>query len=180
MQYNTANWSNLLLKARRGDKGAADLLFREMTPWLYQKARAYYSDDSDALDLAQDTLVRILNNLDKFDQARGKSVAAWAAGICRNRAIDIARHRAHAKASGPDPDELADDHNPAQMAEELDNQSQLRQAMDDLPEWLQLPLTMRYLQHMKYEAIAEKLALPLGTVAHRIHRAINMLRDRMR
>jgi len=38
---------------------------------------------------------------------------------------------------------------------------------------------MRYMQHMKYEAIADALHLPLGTVAHRIHRAINLLRAKI-
>ena len=175
----TANWTKLLLQARRGDRQAANQLFTEMTPWLCQKARTYFSDDSDAHDLAQDTLVRILDNLGSFDETRGKSVAAWAAGICRNRAIDIARHRAHARPAGTDPDALPGTQNPMRTVEEHDDHERLRDAVSHLPQSLQQPLKMRYLQHMKYEAIALALRLPLGTVAHRIHRAINLLRTRM-
>ncbi|MFB0535128.1 MAG: RNA polymerase sigma factor [Anaerolineae bacterium] len=49
-----------------------------------------------------------------------------------------------------------------------------------MPEKYRLVLTLRYLQQLSYDEIAATLDVPMGTVKTHIHRARQLLRERLR
>ena len=60
--------------------------------------------------------------------------------------------------------------NPHRALEDQDRRSFLRQGLDQLPEKLREAVVLRDLQGLSYQEMADRLALPEGTVKSRINR----------
>ena len=61
----------------------------------------------------------------------------------------------------------------------LELRDRLEQAMAQLPENYRLLIAAHYLQGVQYEALAEALDIPIGTVKTHLHRAKRRLRELM-
>jgi RNA polymerase sigma-70 factor (ECF subfamily) len=112
-------------------------------------------------------------------------VVGWLGRIARNVAHDRRRSwwsriRAPLAAAGDSPAPG----DPAAGADELLAAEQearsVRRAMRLLPEKQRVVLTLREVEGMTYEEIADVLELPLGTVESRLHRARAALARRLR
>lgn len=132
------------------------------------------SNDEDAGDAAQETLVKVLRNLDRFDPDR--SFATWVFGIARNTCID--EHRRRKRRSWDEPGDVADiaTASPLQDAARSQRADLLERALVELPPMYREVLVLYHFEHRKYTEIAEILELPLGTVMNRIFRARKKLR----
>ncbi len=130
-------------------------------------------NDEDARDAAQDTMVKVLRNLHRYDPKR--PFASWAFGIARNTCID--EHRKRRRRSWDEPGDVLDvSPSPLQNVARQQRASQLLSSLDDLPPMYREVLIMYHFEHLKYVEIAEALDLPLGTVMNRIFRARKKLR----
>ena len=128
----------------------------------------------DVEDGASETLRRAL---EKHDQIRDPgAVRAWILGIARHVGLDAVRARkrarqhsevADAPSSGPSGAvELVDSTpSPFERVAQARRDRIVRQAMDSLPEGPRKALTMFHLEGLEYQEIAERLDVPLGTVA---------------
>ncbi len=131
-------------------------------------------NEEDARDAAQDTLVKVLRNLDKYDPAR--SFKTWVFGIARNTCID--EHRRRRRRAWDEPGEIVDTAPTAlQEVARLQRAEQLHEALDRIPPMYREVLVLYHFEHLKYVEIAEALELPMGTVMNRIFRARQKLRD---
>ena len=81
----------LVALARRGDAEAREELARRCRRPAYLLALQLLRDPDDALDVAQDALLRVFTHLDRFEP--GRSVQPWLCTIVRNRARDVQRSR---------------------------------------------------------------------------------------
>lgn len=132
------------------------------------------SNDEDASDATQETLVKILRNLGSYDPAR--SFTTWAFGIARNTCID--EHRRRARRAWDEPGELLDPAPaPVVAAIESEQARMLLGALEELPELYREILVLYHFEHLKYHEIAEVLEIPIGTVMNRIFRARKKLRS---
>lgn len=135
-------------------------------------------DGSTAEDLAQEAYLKAYRG---FSGYRGGDPKAWLLAIVRSCFLDWARGR-KAWAAMVDPD-AADqaEHAPAGDASAEDlmvrqaGVSELRQAIDALPEPFKQTLVLRELQEMNYRQIAEITGAPIGTVMSRLARARGLL-----
>ncbi|MDR1499965.1 MAG: RNA polymerase sigma factor [Tannerellaceae bacterium] len=126
------------------------------------------SNHHDAEDLMQETLLKVLDNKEKFvDNANFKG---WVLTIMRNTFINNYHRlvRTHVVDHLPDFDRLDAADCPAS---ESNDQSfrlhELNDAIDRLGDELKVPLSM-HLSGYKYAEIAKTLNIPLGTVKSRI------------
>lgn len=159
--------------AADGDVGARAWLVERWTPTIYRFALRMVGDEQDASDLAQDTMLRVLNSLDRYDPSRPFST--WVFGIARNACIDEHRKRQHRRHEPVD--EVADARaSPLQDASREQRAEQLHAALAEIPPMYREVLVMYHFEHLKYAEIAEILGLPLGTVMNRIFRARQRLR----
>jgi len=130
-------------------------------------------NEQDAMDAAQDTMVKVLRNLHRYD-SRWK-FSTWALGIARNTCIDEFRKRKRwsnhempeAVDQGPDPLELTD----RQLRAE-----RLYRSLERLTPLYREVLVLYHFEHLKYQEIADLLEIPIGTVMNRIFRARRKLR----
>jgi RNA polymerase sigma-70 factor (ECF subfamily) len=169
----------LIERVQKGDKAAFDVLVLKYQNRIIQLVNRYVRDPDEAMDVAQEAFIKAYRALDRF---RGDSAFyTWIYRI----AINTAKN--HLVASGRRPPGGDID---AQDAEQYDGATGLReydtpehlvlrdeiqttiaQAIDDLPEDLKTAITLRELEGMSYEEIAQTMECPIGTVRSRIFRA---------
>jgi RNA polymerase sigma factor (sigma-70 family) len=161
---------------------AARRRFKELAlPHLddaYSLARWLAGDASDAEDIVQDALLRVLNARDdvKVDHPR-----AWVLTIVRNAAYSwLAKNRPRAilavggaEDAEAHPDALA--MNAAPSAEEAliasADRERVTQAIAELPLPLRETLVLREINDLTYREIAATQNIPVGTVMSRLARA---------
>jgi len=127
----------------------------------------------DVEDATSETMRRALEHEERLREAR--SARAYVLGIARHVALDVLRARKRARvhdeaAQAPGSQrtgvELVDAApNPYERVAEARRAESVRNAFDALPEGQRRALTMFHLEGLEYQEIAERLDVPLGTVA---------------
>lgn len=178
----------LVERVQQGDKQAFDALVRKYQHKIAKLIGRYVSDQSEVLDVAQETFIKAYRALPSF---RGESAFyTWLYRI----AINTAKN--HLVAQGRRPPDADID---ATEAEQFDGQSALKEygspermvlkdeiervifeAIDELPEDLRTAITLRELEGMSYEEIAQTMSCPIGTVRSRIFRAREAIDNKLR
>ena len=140
---------------------------------MFRFARRMLDNDEDARDATQDSLVKVLRNLHRYDPKR--SFATWVFGITRNTCIDEFRRRK--RRAYDEPGEIVDTSpTPLQHVSRTQRADRLREALEQLPPMYREVLVLYHFEHKKYSEIAEILDVPMGTVMNRIFRARRKLR----
>lgn len=160
-----------------------DALLRPHLELLYRMAYRWTGNQDQAEDLLQDVLVRLVDRLKEMEQV--ESLRPWLIRILYNRYVDDYRRQRRSpidtRYSGWDPDisedepaqedPLAQAPDPERPSEREDQCRQLHQALSQLePEQRDLVL-LHDLEGYTAEEAAAILAIPLGTVKSRLHRA---------
>jgi len=180
--------ATLLEGVRRGDPEAFDTLAREHAPRLFRLAFRLCGRREDAEDLVQETLVRALPALRRFEGRAQLSTYLIRAltNLWRNRLrskkrsrlVDWFRGRA-ADEEEPGPPEPVDPSPSAlDRLEARDRAAQVQQALEQLEPARRLVLLLREVEELSYEDIAEMTGVPVGTVRSRLARARADLRRR--
>ena len=181
----------LLAATRAGDETAFQEIVRryrnQITNYVYRMT----SDYDRAVDIAQETFVRVYMNIDRYQATF--SFSTYIYRIAHNLAITELRQRKRRRLiplptffSDKDSEELevelpdqrqimADD---AMITEE--RRLAVTRAIASLPEKYRAALVLCDLEEKSYEEISEVLGLPTGTVKSRINRARNLLKEKLR
>ena len=152
--------------AQRGSASDLEALFRLHWPRAYRAAYLVVHDAAAAEDIAQESFLAAIRNLDRFDRRR--PFGPWLHRIVVNRAIDWTRARQLRAES-----ELVDA--PARESEPLDGT--LLAALAALPPDHRAVIVLRHLLEYTPGEIAELLGLPRGTVNSRLRRGLDSLRE---
>lgn len=137
-------------------------------PTLYRVARSMLASEADALDAAQNAILRAWERLDSLRSP--EYFRTWLVRILINECRSALRRRAR---FAGEPDESL----PAPEPERYD---ELYAALYSLDEKYRLPVTLHYLEGFRLAEIAEMLRLPQGTVATRLRRARELLREELK
>lgn len=169
----------LVRRVQRGDKKAFDILVLKYQHKIVQLISRYIRDPHEALDVAQDTFIKAYRALPTF---RGESAFyTWIYRI----AINTAKNHIATRSRRPSDDDidietaeqfesavgLRDQETPEGLllSEELAHVIQL--ALNELPDELRTAVSLRELDGLSYDEIAEAMNCPVGTVRSRIFRA---------
>jgi RNA polymerase sigma-70 factor (ECF subfamily) len=183
----------LVQQCRQGDPAAADRLIRKYQNRIYNAIYRICANPDDAAELTQDTFVKIIENVDKFE---GKSsFYTWAFRIGVNLAINYCQRNARvafksldsevnegeAKDGGVLKKLLTDDSlpQPAVVAQNKELCRLVVKAMMKLDENQRAVIVLRDIEGMNYTQIADVLDIELGTVRSRLSRARTSLREIM-
>jgi len=134
-------------------------------------------DRGRAEDVVQDAFISVWRKGGSYRTGRG-SVRTWLTSIVRNRAIDLVRG---GKDRNHDDEELLlglHDDSPSvsdEVTARLDR-DQVRAAMAALPSDQLQALSLAYFDGLSHSEIAERTALPLGTVKSRIRLGLHRMR----
>lgn len=181
--------SELVARVQAGDKTAFDLLVLKYQHRIVQLVYRYIKDPVEAQDVAQEAFIKAYRALPEF---RGESAFfTWLYRIAVNAAknhLDLRNRR-----PGDDADLDVDDaeqiasigrlksfDTPERILLSEEMAETILAAFDDLSEDLRTAISLRELEGMSYEEIAEVMQCPVGTVRSRIFRAREAIDQRLR
>ena len=163
--------TELVDRARRGDREAFAVLAGGAVDRLYAIARLILRDAELAEDATQETLVRAwrdlpsLRDVERFD--------AWLYRLIVRACADIGRHRRRWRAEiavlrtePAEPDRTS----------ELADRDQVERGLRRLGDAQRTILTLHFYLSLSPSEAAEALAIPVGTAKSRLHYAIEALR----
>ncbi len=174
----------LVDQARAGRPEAAETLARRHRQAAYLLALQMLGNRDDAMDVAQDAMLRFFTSLGSFDRER--RIQPWLFAIVRNQVRDLWRRRRRrpgerlGEAGEALTRQLVD---PTANPEADLRRSELRQrvwrALAELPAAKREIVVLRDFHDLSYSDIAQVLDIPIGTVMSRLHGARRQLRARL-
>lgn len=170
----------IVARCLSGDRDAFALLVERYGGRVYNVALRITSDPDAASDCAQEAFVRAYRSLHRYDPAY--SFGPWMLKIATNASLTHLRTwHAHEEPMGDDPPEHAEaeEAGPEASAVRREEVAEVLAAMAALPPAYRAALTLRHLQQLSYQEVADALELPLGTVKTHLHRARAALRARL-
>jgi len=178
----------LVERVQRGDKSAFDVLVRKYQHKVVQLVSRYVRDHSEAQDVAQEAFIKAYRALPNF---RGDSAFyTWMYRIAINTAknylvaqkrrlpnVDIDAQEAEQFEGATGLKEYA---TPERMLLRGEIEQTIFSAIDQLPEDLKTAITLREIDGLSYEEIAQAMECPVGTVRSRIFRAREAIDSKLR
>lgn len=178
----------LVTRVQAGDKQAFNLLVEKYQHKLFKLISRYIHDRTEALDVTQEAFIKAYRALPKF---RGdSSFYTWLYRIGLNAAKN---HLAALGRRLPDSDidaqdaerycvdsRLKDHESPEALTQCEEIERTVFLAMDELHEDLRAAITLRELDGLTYEEVAQVMDCPIGTVRSRIYRAREAIDKRLR
>jgi RNA polymerase sigma-70 factor (ECF subfamily) len=180
----------LIEATKRGDESAfAEIVHRYRNPivnYLYR----FLNDYEEAVDLAQETFVRVYFAIDRYHT--GFAFSTYIYRIATNLAISELRKRKRRRLLSltglfqSDADETAEfqprDERSLPDADLVDDETSkiIARAIAALPEKYRVAVILRDVEGRSYEEIAEVMELGLGTTKSRISRGRSLLRDKLK
>ena len=148
-------------------------LVQEHHAEVYRYAYRLTGSATDAEDIAQETFLLAFRRLDQLREA--EKAGGWLMAIVRNFFLKQKQRKTLPTET------LTEDSLPASSDELPDwiDQERLQQALLRLPDDTRLILLLFFFEDCSYNEIAEKLAIPIGTVMSRLSRAKNRLRQEL-
>lgn len=179
--------AELLAGVRRGDAGAFETLARMHAPRMFRLAVRLTGRREDAEDLVQETLVKALPALKRFEGRARLSTYLLRAmtNLWKNRLRAKRRSRLVDWFRGGrktedgellEPVAVDESPTPLERLEQRDRARQVREAVTRLEPQRRLTLLLREVEEMSYEEIARMTGVPVGTVRSRLARARDDLR----
>lgn len=162
----------LVERCRRGDEGAFQELITRYKDLVYAVIARTVADRSRVDDLAQDVFLRVHRGLPYF---RGEArVSTWIYRIVVNVCTqELARRGADRTGLDGHDAVMA---TPDRQFSDLELRDRLEKAIARLPANYRILVAAHYLDGVQYEALAEALQMPLGTVKTHLYRAKQQLR----
>lgn len=184
MNTTATDESRLIRKAQAGDAQAFGELVTAYQRFVYNLALRSMGDPQEAQDATQECFLRVWRALPQF---RGECrFSTWlyrvAVNVCFNHRPRILRDLAAISVDASiesGQDFPVDEDNPSWAVESSEQRAFLHQAVERLPGQYRLLISLRYIQELSYEEIAEVLSMPLGTVKTGLHRAKNLLKTEL-
>ena len=154
---------------------------------MYNFAYRLTFDEDDAKDLVQDTYMKAFRFINSFE--RGTNAKAWLFRILKNSFINEFRKKSKQPAK-VDYNEVESYYNSDEAGENLTTDlrvetvqhmigDEITGALNGLPVDFRTVIILSDLEGFTYEEMAKILDIPIGTVRSRLHRARNMLREKL-
>lgn len=158
------------------DRAAFASFFAYYAPRVKSYLRRQRADERMAEDLVQDVMLTVWRKAKLFDPAKA-SVGTWVFTIARNRFIDAMRRQNRPDLDPDDPSLAPEAPAPADAGlASIEIGLRVRDAMTRLPADQAEVVTLSFLEGLPHSEIADRLAIPLGTVKSRLRLAFARLR----
>jgi RNA polymerase sigma-70 factor (ECF subfamily) len=178
----------LVEQVQRGDKQAFDVLVLKYQNKIIQLVNRYVHDSDEARDVAQEAFIKAYRAIGRF---RGDSAFyTWlyriAINTAKNYLVASGRRPPRSDIDAQDAEQyegatgLKEYATPERLLQKDEIQDAIAEAIDALPDDLRTAITLRELEGLSYEEIAQTMDCPIGTVRSRIFRARDAIDTRLK
>jgi RNA polymerase sigma-70 factor, ECF subfamily len=179
-----------MAESRDSGQSKDDSFARDAIPWMddvYRFALSLTRDSNDAQDIVQETYLRAYRSWHTFEP--GSDCRRWLFTICRNAFLRSRQQSRHeVEAIDGDAEALASAREHSQMIVDgtdrilasVDLGPALDRAMADLDEPFRSAVQLVDVEDQSYEAAADILGVPVGTVRSRLFRARRQMQQKLR
>jgi len=169
---------DLLTHVARGDQGAFERVYDEVSGPIYGLALRIVRDPAQSEEVAQEVLVDVWRTASRYEPGRG-SAMSWVMMLAHRRAVDRVRSAQAAadreqrvgRSAGPAYDEVAEN-----IQVRLERE-QVRRCLSTLTDTQRESVSLAYYSGYTYREVAELLKVPLGTIKTRMRDGLIRLRD---
>lgn len=169
----------LVERVQAGDKTAFDVLVQKYQSKIIQLAYRYVHDQDEAMDIAQEAFIKAYKALGRFrgDSAFYTWIYRIAINTAKNHLVASSRRPPRADIDAVEAEQydsatgLREYATPERMLLRDEIKQTIAGAIENLPDDLRTAITLRELEGMSYEEIAQAMDCPIGTVRSRIFRA---------
>ena len=169
----------LVRRVQSGDKKAFDVLVLKYQQKVISLVMRYVHDHHLAMDVAQEAFIKAYRGLKNF---RGDSAFyTWmyriAINTAKNHLVSQSRRLPANDIDAQEAEQYGGDSalkeyaSPEREALRDEIRATIVKAIEKLPEDLRIAITLREIEGLSYEEIAEAMECPIGTVRSRIFRA---------
>ena len=179
----------LVERAQRGDKRAFELLVLKYQRKLGRLLSRFVRDPAEVEDVTQEAFIKAYRALPSFRGDSAFYTWLYRIGIntAKNYLVALGRRAPtttgfdNEEAEGfEDADQLRDTSTPESELEGKEIAATVNHAMDALPPDLRTAITLREIEGLSYEEIANVMNCPVGTVRSRIFRARDAIAAELR
>jgi RNA polymerase sigma-70 factor (ECF subfamily) len=174
-----SNDREVIAACRTGDPDAFRLLFETYKDRVYSIALRYCGDSAIAMDIAQDTFLKLLSSIRDF---RGDAqFETWLFRMVVNSCLD---HHRRVRRFAPIVSDLlhlirGSGENVLHDLLRTEFESHVQEAVGTLSDEQRMVVVLRYTEGLSYEQIGEILGCSTGTVGSRLNRAHRVLERRL-
>ncbi len=169
----------LVKRVQKGDKKAFDLLVLKYQNKLFSIISRYIKDNAEIQDVAQEAFIKAYRAIGNFrgDSAFYTWIYRIAINTAKNHLVSRGRRPPASDVDAADAefyegnDLLKDVGSPEQLAIRDELNQAVNKSIKQLPEDLRTAITLREMEGLSYEDIADVMGCPVGTVRSRIFRA---------
>ena len=172
------NEKALIKKCQRGDRQAFDELIRLYYDYVSGFLLKTTADEMLTEDLTQETFLKVIRSIEKFDLGGSAAFGTWLITIAKNCYIDhLRRNRIYLEDIESIP--IEDSQNVADEVEHRLQYEQAMKAMETLPPEQALAIRLKYVEDMTLAQIAEQFGVQPKTIKSRIHDGTVKLRKKL-
>jgi len=174
--------TTLIQKTLNGETEAFGLLVRRYQNRIYALVLNYIGNFADAQDVTQETFVEAYRNISRLRET--EKFVHWLSSIAVNRCkMFLRKHRnapllndetAHQMVENMPVDRNS---NPTTQLEREESRQNVMRILQRLPETYRLAFTLRYMDLLSVQEIADFLGISVSAVKVRLHRARQRLKE---
>ncbi len=169
------NEKALIKACQNGERQAFDELIEMYYPYVSGFLLKTVCDKPLAEDMTQETFLRMIRSIEKYDLGGGAGFGTWLVAIAKNCCIDYLRKN-RVKLENIDDMQIPGEGDMASGVLQTMQYQEVLKVIETLPPEQGLAIRMKYVQDMTLAEISQQLGVPQKTIKSRIHEGTVKLR----
>ncbi len=170
---------SLILSAQNGEKEAFQSLITFYYPYVSKFLLKMCNNTVLSEDLTQDTFLKLVQGIDKFDIYGKASFSTWVITIAKNCYLDHLRRNKQEMISIEEQD-IASQFNLQDVVLNHLQADEILKALESLPPEQATAIRLKYIEQQTLEEIAQRFSCKPKTVKSRIHNGMVKLRKMLK
>lgn len=174
--------NQLIQQILLGNTHAFRFLVKKYERLVFHIAGRMVDEQADLEDICQDVFIKVYKKLPEF--RREAKLSTWIGTIAYREAIDFLRKKGVAinelkEFKEQRSENLIDEMHPEKIQTKAERKALVNKLIADLPPVYRTVLSLYHIEELSYKEIEEITKLPEGTIKSYLHRARQLLKDRL-
>lgn len=164
----------------KGNESAMEILIKRHYNMVYSFICRYVGEYNTAYDLTQDTLIKVMKNIDKYNYRHGE-FRSWLLKIAANTSKDYYKsstYRQRTQSDDVDSCNIKSSQDVISILDKKEERKIVKEAVDELPTLQREAIILKYFHDLKIREISKVTGEKEATIKSRIFNGIKNLKRR--